>query len=313
MGIRNQTLTRIDRGKKNAKAQCRRIIIPYSDVDFKSRGVVSFPMAKLIVFADDTSTEIGVRLLDDFHSSTELIPIPDFCRGLAQPTVLLTAQPDAFLKALEEQGATVSGTLNYAPSHDEAPEADPPDEEWREALGSLRLARFSKSLTDSRRFRAEVIPDKDIGPLIPIMGRLIRGGAYRPDPPVLSFEEEHRLIAFSPREIVISRADDLLDFWIILRTAVDLVLTAWRRRADLSPETNPRQGIGAVEIYRRLPGTNCGICGFRKCTDYAVALMIGKSRVRDCSPLQGQDHAAHLASLNWLLKVIGLDERAGDE
>jgi ArsR family metal-binding transcriptional regulator len=138
------------------------------------------------------------------------------------------------------------------------------------------------------------------------MARLIRGGAYRPDPPVLAIEEEHRLVAISPKEIVISRAKDLMDMWIILRTTVELFITAWEHRSSLEPEREPRIGIGAIEVFKRLPATNCGMCNNYSCMEFAAGLIAGRCRIEQCTPLYNGGDSRYLESLNWLMRAIGL-------
>jgi molybdopterin-guanine dinucleotide biosynthesis protein B len=47
----------------------------------------------------------------------------------------------------------------------------------------------------------------------------------------------------------------------------------------------------SVELLRRakrLPGFNCGACGYESCLDHAEAIVNGKSRVEDCQVLSGK-------------------------
>jgi ArsR family metal-binding transcriptional regulator len=263
-------------------------------------------MAQLIVFPDEQSYEIGLDTLTLSGADGEELSVPKFCQGLVPSSIVLTEGVPNFVDGLRNRGAPISGTITYSPINREIPQAESPDPMWEEILGGLRLKNVRPSVTDSHRLRVEVVPAKRLDSLIPYMARLIKGGAFRPDLPGLVFEEGHRLIAICPDEIVICRVDDMLDMWIMLRTAVDLVCEAYERRFTLEPEYFPRQGVGPTEIFRRLPGRDCGECGNRTCMEFARGIITGRCLPEECLPLFDGSDPKFLASLSWLLRVIGL-------
>jgi ArsR family metal-binding transcriptional regulator len=161
-------------------------------------------------------------------------------------------------------------------------------------------------VTDSSKLRVEIALGRSIAALIPIMARLIRGGTFVPSVPTLVFEEEHRLVAMAPEEIVISRTDDLLDMWVMVRTSVELMRTAWEHRGKIGPEREPRQGIGAVELFKRLPGINCRQCRCDGCMEFATGLLTARTNITDCTPLQEPSSQCLQRSVRWLLGVTGL-------
>ena len=263
-------------------------------------------MAQLIVFPDEQSYEIGLDTLTLSGADGEELLVPQFCRGLVPSSIVLTEGLPNFVDGLRDRGTSVSGTVRYSPFNREIPQAESPDPMWQEILGGLKLKNVRPSVTDSHRLRVEVVPVKRLDSLIPYIARLIKGGAFRTDIPSLVFEENHRLIAICPDEIVICRVDDLLDMWIMLRTAVDLICEAYERRFTLEPEYFPRQGMGPSEIYRRLPGTDCGRCGNRTCMEFATGIITGRCLPEECLPLFDDADPKYIASLCWLLRLIGL-------
>ncbi len=264
-------------------------------------------MAKIVVFPDQPSFELGLTVPLPGQAAWEPLYPPEFCRGLAAPCILVTSGLEILLDGLEKRRIPVGGTMEYGPFGREVPHAGPPDAEWLEIVGGLRIVAVRPSITDPRKIRIEATPQKSLTRLIPTMAALIKGGAYRPDIPVLTFEEGHRLITFSPHGFVISRADDLLDLWIMVRTAVDFYCEAWVHRDSVEPDRQPRQGIGATEIYKRLPATNCGQCQNQTCMEFAAGLMTGRCRLADCSPLFDPSQAGFLQSLRWLIRAMGLE------
>ncbi len=268
-------------------------------------------MPQAVIFPDQESFEEGLRFLQSAGLKPEVLEVPEFARGLVPDVVVLPGEKRAIPEDLRNRGLRVCGVVPYYKSRREIPPAPAVDPLWREVIGDLCVTSIRKSLTDPDKVHVEITTGLDLGLLVPVMARMIRGGVFHPEGPLLAFEEEHRLIAVSGRTIWISRARDLLDFWIVLRTLMELIVTAWDSRNCVEPETQPRQGIGTVEIFRRLPGENCGQCRRPTCMEFATGLLTGTSSVEECTPIMEGD-PQYLESLRWVLRVIGLDRTRSD-
>ena len=263
-------------------------------------------MANVLVFPDWQSFDDASEALESAQALFEIMPLPRFCHGLAVPAIRVPGSAKPLREFLVSRRISLSGLLPYQPFARDVPEAEPPDPLWKEVLGDLRVTAIKQSVTDPSRLRVEAVVEKSLSELIPIMARIIRGGSFHRDVPVLAFDEEHRLLAVSPREVVICRADDLLDAWIMLRSVVELVMSAWHRRESLKPETDPRHGIGAIEIFKRLPGENCGRCSNYNCMEFAVGILMGRHKPDECVSLQEKQDPTCRQSLEWLLRAVGL-------
>lgn len=270
-------------------------------------------MAYLVVFPDNDSFERGKERLASSKIFVKTLEPPLFCNGLVAPTILVTGMTTFPWDELASRGISVSGILPYSPFKKQIPQADPLNPLWHEAVGDLRVVAIGPSVSDVVRLRVEVEPTKDLGTLIPLMACFIRGGAYRPDLPALVFEEGHRLLAVSSGRVIFSRVDDLLDFWIMLRSMIELIISAWERRAVLKPDREARQGIGATEIFKRLPGTNCSGCGYANCMEFAMRLFMGRGRLGDCPVLNEPKWARNMGSLEWLISIIGMPRLSPDD
>jgi ArsR family metal-binding transcriptional regulator len=264
-------------------------------------------MADVIIFPDQASFENSLTFIESMGTTETVVQPPEFCLGLVAPTIVVTGGSKALARELELAGVTITGVIPYHPFSREIPKASRPDEKWTQVLGSLTVSIVRPSLTDPLKLRVEVIPERNLATAIPLMARLIRGGSYRFEIPVLAFEEEHRLLAISSDRIVICRADDLLDAWTMLRSFVDLASSAWDMRSKIKPEKERRQGIGPIEIFKRLPSTDCGRCGKSNCMEFAMGLFIGKFKIDQCPPLMEERWRARLESVRWLMQAIGLN------
>ena len=61
--------------------------------------------------------------------------------------------------------------------------------------------------------------------------------------------------------VAIAKADDIVDAWASLERLRCLVNDVWARRDEIEPSFETRRRPPALEIYKRLPGTNCRECG----------------------------------------------------
>jgi ArsR family metal-binding transcriptional regulator len=263
-------------------------------------------MAYLVVFPDQDSFERGQERLASSSIFVKTLETPLFCDGLVAPSVLVTGMKTFPRDELAAAGVSVSGILPYSPFKKQIPQADPPHPAWRDAVGDLRISSMGPSVSDAVRFRVDVKPKENLGELIPLIARLIRGGSYQPDRPALAFEEQHRLLVISQDRLVFSRTNDLLDFWIMLRSMIDLIVAAWERRLVLKPDKEPRQGVGTLEIFKRLPGTNCGKCGNSNCMEFATRLFMKRGKMGECPAIGEPKWARNSESLKWLMSAIGV-------
>lgn len=264
-------------------------------------------MASVVILPDHDSYERAFECLRNSSNYLQALAVPEFCQGLVPPAILLTGSLTSVRAGLRQHSIEASGILPFRPFNRDIPQASPPNSQWKQLLGRFRINRIRTSVSDPIRLRIELDVEKPLDHLIPTIVSLIRGGSYRPDEPSFMFEEEHRLIAFSARSLVISRANDLLDFWLMLRCFVDLVYSAWVNRFAIEPDRKPRQGIGATEIFKRLPGLECSKCGMEGCMEFAVSVLTMRTTIDRCVPLSEIKMSKSRESLMWLVEALGLN------
>lgn len=113
----------------------------------------------------------------------------------------------------------------------------------------------------------------------------MRQGSYNPDGPTFTFMEGYRMVALYPQRISVAKADDVVDGWRALEMIRQRVNDVWARRVSITPSCERRQKPPALEIFKRLPGTNCRACGEPTCLAFAVKVHGGDASVRGCSPV----------------------------
>lgn len=270
-------------------------------------------MAKLIVFPDSEALSRALHSIPASGLTTEVLEVPSFCKGIAPPALVVSGNVERLLRDLRSKGISVSGVIAYSANKRDAPAAPPADPTWKEGVGGLRVVSLRHSFSDPRKLRLDAAPIKPLGDLVGIMARIIRGGAYRPARRILAFEEDQRLVVITSASLTFCRTEDLLDSWIMLRTAVELIRQAWENRHALEPERHPRSGLGANEIFRRLPGSNCGRCGATTCMEFALGVFTTRRKLEECPPLLEEPNRALLESARWVLDIMGLPSDLDDQ
>ena len=83
------------------------------------------------------------------------------------------------------------------------------------------------------------------------------------------------MISLFRDRVAIAKADDIIDAWASLERLRRTVNEVWSRRDEIEPSLEARRRSPALEIYKRLPGTNCRECGEASCTAFAWAVWRG--------------------------------------
>ncbi len=260
-------------------------------------------MAKILVFRNKACFRAGLKTVQSFDVSHSIINEPEFVKGLVAPALSVTCESSKLAEIEQDCMNELAGIIPYSAIKD-LPHGAPPNILWQQALGNLTLISVNKSSSDPMRFRVEFETSNDLGEIIRLIPHLIRGGAYNPVIPAFTFEEDHRLIAFHGRRIVFSRLNGITDIWIMTRTAVDLAISGYKHKPNLMPLTERRQGIGVIEIYKRLPQTDCGKCDRPSCMEFSMALFSGKMDSKQCPTLNDPEFREKKVGLEWLLQLI---------
>jgi ArsR family metal-binding transcriptional regulator len=127
--------------------------------------------------------------------------------------------------------------------------------------------------------------------------------------------DKHRLITLYPRRVTIGKADDLVDGWRTLEFLRVLANSVWARRAAIPPSYDMKSKPPALEIYKRLPRTNCKACGERTCMAFAIRLWRGEATPSQCEPVFTPEYAGLRSALIEIcrgLGVVGAEVDAAD-
>lgn len=187
---------------------------------------------------------------------------------------------------LEEAARTIifSGWVDYRAPRAAMPDGSPPEKEGI-CFQRAAIMVLGPCVADETKIRLIAHLEGDLGPVLPYLNAVIPHASYTPAAEILTYMEEYRMIALYRHRITIAKADDIVDAWRTLEDIRQLAEQTWSDRDAIEPSFEIRRKPPAIEIFKRLPRTNCGQCGELTCMAFAVRVWTGETAVRLCLPV----------------------------
>ncbi len=134
--------------------------------------------------------------------------------------------------------------------------------------------------------------EANIEDLLPYLNAELDGARLQDEAPALLWKREGHQYAFRPGKVSIGGIEDRETGRELCRRTAALLNDVWSRRDEIDPdnEVEKKSKASALDIYRRLPGDNCGRCGQPTCMAFATALGQGRAEPGDCPELDGETH-----------------------
>lgn len=149
---------------------------------------------------------------------------------------------------------------------------------------SLRLYR-PRCSPDAEFLSAFGLVSVELGPVIPYLNSVIKGAVYSSRVPSLTFYKDGHMMTVQPRQIGASKCKDEEEARELLDWLVGVINETWERREEIEPCYEEVPPLAVLEVYRLLPGTNCGECGEATCMAFAAKLLPGEKTIDECRPL----------------------------
>ncbi len=236
----------------------------------------------LTTFPRYVDFESSVKILQALGISYRVIdPAPGY-RLVGTPSLVVG---DGALLRLDCEAARefyCSGWVEFhQPVH--AVPAEEPERFPEDRVGELAIMVLAPCVADPVKLRLIAHVSGDLSPVFPYLNAEMKSAVYNASGQTLLLMEGYRMVSLFPSRIAVAKADDIVDAWRVLENIRRLVNRCWQRRSTLTPCYELRRRPPALEIYKRLPGTNCGACGEQTCMSFALRLWNGEVRVNRCS------------------------------
>ncbi|HFC98015.1 MAG TPA: hypothetical protein ENJ40_06110 [Thermosulfurimonas dismutans] len=135
------------------------------------------------------------------------------------------------------------------------------------------------------RYKVIVPAETDLAPLLPYLNAVAKVMYYDPGEPALVFKFQGFKVAVRRDNVQIGPVPDAEIGRRAKEKVEEFLEKVWAERENITPRHDPRTLPPPLEIYRLLPGTNCGQCGELTCMAFAVKLCALEAEPSDCRPL----------------------------
>jgi ArsR family metal-binding transcriptional regulator len=188
---------------------------------------------------------------------------------------------------------------------------EPPPTHAEDIFGTASVMVLAPCVADLSRIRITAHLSGDLAPVFPYLNSEMREGSYTPGGPTFTFMDQYRMVCLYSRRITMAKADDIVDAWGVLEAIRCRVNDVWGRRHEISPSYERRERPPALEIYKRLPRTNCRECGELTCLAFAAHLWQGQTNMTECRPVFAGTHRHLKPALIDICVGLGVTDEAG--
>ena len=213
---------------------------------------------------------------------------PGFCH-VGTAALVADAEGRAALAPRGAAEVVSAGWVEYRPARIALPSEEPPHYE-QDVFGEARIMVLAPCVADATKIRLIAHLTGDLAEVFPYLNADMKEACYNARGPTLTFMDGYRMVSLYPRRVAVAKADEIVDGWRILEMIRRRVGDTWARRAEITPSDVMRQKPPALEIFKRLPGTNCRACGEATCLAFAVRVYHGEASPSRCRAVFGGDH-----------------------
>jgi len=204
---------------------------------------------------------------------------------VAVPYLVVSDAARASLHEAVRGGLLIAGQVWYREPLPDALADAPPPEPGDSVVGRLAVAFVGPCVAEADDLRLTAHVEGDLGPVFPYLNAEVPSGTFNPSGPSFTLMDGPRLVTLFPHRWVIGRLREMQDAWRTLARLKRLVDGVWRRRDSITPSCERHVRTSALEIFSRLPKTNCRQCGEATCLAFAAQLLAGAQRLEHCAPV----------------------------
>ena len=241
-------------------------------------------MKKITTFPHIEELEKAILKLEELQLPYEvIIPEPAY-EKVGLPAIVLDKKSFSSFMSDPEKSIIFSGWIDYRQSSFLVPESSPNDF-GDDIFGKASIIVLSPCFADEKKIRLVSHITGNIIEVLPYLNTIKTNASYNKDGKLLTYIDNGKMIVLYPRKITIAKADDIIDAWRILEEIRCKVNFTWQKRNEIKPLYEMRKRPAALEIYSRLPGINCSLCGEKTCLAFAIRLWAGETKPSLCEPI----------------------------
>jgi ArsR family metal-binding transcriptional regulator len=139
-------------------------------------------------------------------------------------------------------------------------------------------------LRSSTHFNVVMDLASSIEALLPHLAAALPGCTYLHGSGVINRMDDGHIVAIYPQQITVTDVLDLASATRICRAYYQKILDVQANRETITPIYEKRLSITVLDIFRALPGTNCGQCAEPTCMAFAARVLRREVPLSACGP-----------------------------
>ncbi|MBS7643804.1 hypothetical protein KEJ26_04455 [Candidatus Bathyarchaeota archaeon] len=150
--------------------------------------------------------------------------------------------------------------------------------------------------------------DNSLDDIIPILALKYPPGKveYHEELNELTLKIYNRLINFFPSgKITMTNTKDLDEARTVLEEMKNMINEAYddflKHGKPKSEDLQAIKRLTWINLYKYLPRTNCGICGYQTCMAFTMNVLQGNAKLSQCTPLGDQKYSTNVEEIKRIL------------
>ncbi|MDY6908346.1 MAG: (Fe-S)-binding protein [Thermodesulfobacteriota bacterium] len=140
-------------------------------------------------------------------------------------------------------------------------------------------------MRQSTRFNVIMELEDSIKGLLPYLAAVLPGCTYIHGSGVISIMDDGHIIGITGHRITFTDVGDENEAEALCRRYFETIQEVTSRKDTVAPVFEKRQDLTVLEIFRALPATNCGGCGYSTCMAFAAGVFRRETTIERCPPL----------------------------
>ena len=171
----------------------------------------------------------------------------------------------------------------------------------QELVREIRISHVMECLADPCKIRVVAEISVNVKETLPYLAALLPRAGYNHAAGILTLVLDGRLLTVYAQAVTLAKAFDEEDARDVLEWLRQRINEAHARRSEIEPCYERRRSPRLLDVYRLLPGGNCGRCGEATCLAMASRLVFGGRRLSDCPRLAEVEFVENRSRLvEWL-------------
>lgn len=238
-------------------------------------------MPLITTFPNDQEFIKARNLLNGNAVSYQIVSSQIGFAAVGIPAIVIDDQHRSLFGMPDAERIIISGWVEFREPTHTIPSVEPAMYR-NDMFGRAAIMVLQPCMADPDKLRAIAHISGDLAEVFPYMNAIRKDAFYNVDGPTFTFMDQYRMLSLYPRRIAMAKVDDIVDIWRTLESVRIFSNECWQNRKSIEPSYELRKKPAALEIFVRLPRTDCGLCGEKTCIAFALRLWIGQISLFQC-------------------------------